>query len=64
VFLKACQEHFNLVQSNLFDITDLEDLDKRRGTTDENDFDRSIDEEKHRRLKKVSSEIKWFLIYL
>ena len=56
MFLKACQEHFNLVQSNLFDITDLEDLDKRRGTTDENDFDRSIDEEKHRRLKKVSKK--------
>ncbi len=33
VFLKACQEHFNLIQSNLFDITDLEDLNKRRGTT-------------------------------
>ena len=54
MFLKACQEHFNLVQSNLFDITDLEDLDKRRGTTDDNDFDRSIDE-KHRRLRKVNS---------
>jgi len=33
VFLKACQEHFHLAQTNLFDITDLEDLNKRRGTT-------------------------------
>ncbi len=54
MFLKACQEHFNLVQSNLFDITDLEDFEKRRGTIDDNDFDRSIDE-KHRRLRKVNS---------
>ena len=53
VFLKACHDHFNLAQANLFDITDLEDLDKRRGTTDENNSDRSIGEEQHRRLKKV-----------
>lgn len=32
VFLKACQEHFHLQQSNLFDVTDLEDLSKRRGS--------------------------------
>ena len=31
VFLKACQEHFHLIQSDLFDITDLEDLNRRRG---------------------------------
>ncbi len=31
VFLKACQQNFQLAQSNLFDTIDLEDLNKRRG---------------------------------
>ena len=45
------------MKSNLFDITDLEDLDKRRGTTDENNSDRFIDEEQNRRLQKVNKKI-------
>lgn len=31
MFLKACQENFHLKQADLFDITDLEDLNRRRG---------------------------------
>ncbi len=31
VFLRTCQEHFHLNQADLFDITDLEDLNRRRG---------------------------------
>ena len=31
MFLKACQQNFQLAQSNLFDTIDLEDLNKRRG---------------------------------
>ncbi|CAF0711793.1 unnamed protein product [Brachionus calyciflorus] len=69
-FLKACQEHFNLCQANLFDITDLEDLVKRRGTnlnninnSTTNKFENSnhllIDEEQQRRLKKVVHTISW-----
>ncbi|RNA08887.1 LIM and calponin homology domains-containing 1-like isoform X3 [Brachionus plicatilis] len=60
-FLKACQEHFGLSQANLFDITDLEDLVKRRGTISNNFSAKnenpnlnhhSIDQEQQRRLKK------------
>ena len=36
VFLKACQQNFQLAQSNLFDIIDLEDLNKCNTNTNNN----------------------------
>lgn len=36
MFLRACQDNFHLNQADLFDITDLEDLNRRRGESGTN----------------------------
>jgi len=55
VFLRACQQHFQISQAHLFDSTDLEDLSIR--AIDSNASE-TIDEQ-NRRLKKVVHTIYW-----